>query len=440
MAYEYTNCWGTPSVARDLRGLSWWAGARFRRARPAVLLPFEHPSTTMRQLPAAVPRAGSPHGEEEPEQRDGAAGGMAFERPIEEIEAQIAELENLSLSTKLDISGEIEVLKQRLREQISTTYSELSAWERVNVARHPRTGPWPRTTSRADGRLRRAARRPRLRRRPRPSSPAWRPSVGTPVPAHRAPQGPLDQGAPGVQLRLRTPRGLPQGPAQDEAGREARPADRQPDQHPRRLPGHRRRGARPGHGRDRREHPGHVRPARADLGAGHRRGRLRRRAGHRRRRPRAHDAVRLLLGDQPRGLRRDPLEGRRALPRGRRGAQAHLRAPAASCRSSIDGGPRTPGRGPPRALDRHGRGHGACCSRHLDELKQQLGWRSWWRGGGRNTATSRGSRGASRPSSPRGTTRPGPPPSGPRPTPGPKQVPTPASPIRSPYPLRSTRV
>ena len=70
--------------------------------------------------------------------RENAAGGLAFERPIEEIEAQIAELESLSLSTKLDISGEIEVLKQRLKEQIDKTYSELSAWERVNVARHPK--------------------------------------------------------------------------------------------------------------------------------------------------------------------------------------------------------------------------------------------------------------------------------------------------------------
>ncbi|HED66163.1 MAG TPA: acetyl-CoA carboxylase carboxyltransferase subunit alpha [Planctomycetes bacterium] len=63
---------------------------------------------------------------------------MAFERPIEEIEAQIAELESLSLSTRLDISGEIEALKARLRETIDRTYTELSAWERVTVARHPK--------------------------------------------------------------------------------------------------------------------------------------------------------------------------------------------------------------------------------------------------------------------------------------------------------------
>ncbi len=69
---------------------------------------------------------------------EGAGGGMAFERPIEEIEAQIAELESLSLSTRLDISSEIEALKARLHDTIDKTYSELSAWEQVIVARHPK--------------------------------------------------------------------------------------------------------------------------------------------------------------------------------------------------------------------------------------------------------------------------------------------------------------
>jgi acetyl-CoA carboxylase carboxyl transferase subunit alpha len=63
---------------------------------------------------------------------------MAFERPIEEIETQIAELESLSLETRLDISMEIEALKARLRDTIDKTYSDLTAWERVNVARHPK--------------------------------------------------------------------------------------------------------------------------------------------------------------------------------------------------------------------------------------------------------------------------------------------------------------
>ena len=64
------------------------------------------------------------------------APGMAFERPIQELEAQLAELEALSLRTKLDISSEIEAVHKKLRATIETTYKDLSAWETVNVARH----------------------------------------------------------------------------------------------------------------------------------------------------------------------------------------------------------------------------------------------------------------------------------------------------------------
>ena len=62
--------------------------------------------------------------------------GMGFERPIREIEVQLEELENLSLRTNLDISGEVEALRRRLAGAIEETYADLSAWERVNVARH----------------------------------------------------------------------------------------------------------------------------------------------------------------------------------------------------------------------------------------------------------------------------------------------------------------
>ncbi|MBL8857287.1 MAG: acetyl-CoA carboxylase carboxyltransferase subunit alpha [Planctomycetes bacterium] len=61
---------------------------------------------------------------------------MAFERPIKAIEAQLSELEAISQRTNLDISSEIEALRKRLSEAIETTYSDLTPWERVNVARH----------------------------------------------------------------------------------------------------------------------------------------------------------------------------------------------------------------------------------------------------------------------------------------------------------------
>ena len=70
--------------------------------------------------------------------KPGATSGLPFEAPIREIEDRIAELEELSASTRLDISSEIEALRARLEGQVESTYSDLSAWDRVTVARHPR--------------------------------------------------------------------------------------------------------------------------------------------------------------------------------------------------------------------------------------------------------------------------------------------------------------
>jgi len=69
-----------------------------------------------------------------------AAGGASpanFEAEIVELESQLAELKELSERTKLDLTEEIETLTGRLQAAIQRTYSELSAWDRVKVARHP---------------------------------------------------------------------------------------------------------------------------------------------------------------------------------------------------------------------------------------------------------------------------------------------------------------
>ncbi|MDE0896871.1 MAG: acetyl-CoA carboxylase carboxyl transferase subunit alpha, partial [Planctomycetota bacterium] len=70
--------------------------------------------------------------------KSGETSGLPFEAPIREIEDRIAELEALSATTRLDISSEIEALRARLESQVELTYSDLSAWDRVTVARHPR--------------------------------------------------------------------------------------------------------------------------------------------------------------------------------------------------------------------------------------------------------------------------------------------------------------
>src|SRR5678815_3918660 len=59
--------------------------------------------------PPGRPAAATMASNEKPARRtDTTASGMAFERPIQELEAKLAELEALALRTRLDISGEIE--------------------------------------------------------------------------------------------------------------------------------------------------------------------------------------------------------------------------------------------------------------------------------------------------------------------------------------------
>ena len=64
-------------------------------------------------------------------------GGMNFEAPVQELESQLAELEELGKSTKLDISSEVDALRGKIAEAIQETYANLSAWDQVRVARHP---------------------------------------------------------------------------------------------------------------------------------------------------------------------------------------------------------------------------------------------------------------------------------------------------------------
>ncbi len=62
---------------------------------------------------------------------------MAFERPVQELEQRLAELEELSSTTELDISSEMEALRAKLEVAITEAYSDLSPWDQVRVARHP---------------------------------------------------------------------------------------------------------------------------------------------------------------------------------------------------------------------------------------------------------------------------------------------------------------
>jgi acetyl-CoA carboxylase carboxyl transferase subunit alpha len=60
-----------------------------------------------------------------------------FEKPITELERQIAHLKRLAVDRKLDVQEEIEPLEAKLSELRCEIYKRLSPMERVLVARHP---------------------------------------------------------------------------------------------------------------------------------------------------------------------------------------------------------------------------------------------------------------------------------------------------------------
>ncbi len=65
-----------------------------------------------------------------------AGRGLAFERPLLEMEQKIEELKVLAQTTHLDLNGEIVALQDRLKRQTAEVYENLSPWEEVSVARH----------------------------------------------------------------------------------------------------------------------------------------------------------------------------------------------------------------------------------------------------------------------------------------------------------------
>jgi acetyl-CoA carboxylase carboxyl transferase subunit alpha len=63
--------------------------------------------------------------------------GLDFERPIVELEKKIEELRNFTSHKKVDLSSEIKRLEEKLETLKKDIYGNLSAWQRVQIARHP---------------------------------------------------------------------------------------------------------------------------------------------------------------------------------------------------------------------------------------------------------------------------------------------------------------
>jgi len=64
--------------------------------------------------------------------------GLEFEKPILELEKKIQELKSFMAEKKIDLSSEIKKLEERLEHLKKDTYVNLSAWQKVQLARHPK--------------------------------------------------------------------------------------------------------------------------------------------------------------------------------------------------------------------------------------------------------------------------------------------------------------
>ena len=64
--------------------------------------------------------------------------GLDFEIPIVELEKKIEELKTIATRQDIDFSGEIKRLEQKLDSAKHQVYENLTPWQRVQLARHPK--------------------------------------------------------------------------------------------------------------------------------------------------------------------------------------------------------------------------------------------------------------------------------------------------------------
>jgi acetyl-CoA carboxylase carboxyl transferase subunit alpha len=62
---------------------------------------------------------------------------LDFEKPIQDIETELIKLREVSSKSKVDLTDKIKELEDHLLEKTKEIYSDLTAWQRVQVSRHP---------------------------------------------------------------------------------------------------------------------------------------------------------------------------------------------------------------------------------------------------------------------------------------------------------------
>lgn len=62
---------------------------------------------------------------------------LPFESPVHELQTKLKELEAFSQEQDIDVSHEIKNMKDKIEQTRNEIYNNLSAWQKVQVARHP---------------------------------------------------------------------------------------------------------------------------------------------------------------------------------------------------------------------------------------------------------------------------------------------------------------
>jgi acetyl-CoA carboxylase carboxyl transferase subunit alpha len=63
---------------------------------------------------------------------------LEFEKPLRDLGRQLDSLHQLSIENNVDVSKEISAIEEKIAATKKAIYSELSAWQRVQIARHPK--------------------------------------------------------------------------------------------------------------------------------------------------------------------------------------------------------------------------------------------------------------------------------------------------------------
>ena len=63
---------------------------------------------------------------------------LEFEKPLRELEKQLITLQSVSEESKVDVSSEIIAIEKKIDALKTEIYSNLTAWQRVQLSRHPK--------------------------------------------------------------------------------------------------------------------------------------------------------------------------------------------------------------------------------------------------------------------------------------------------------------